>query len=641
MSGDGRTPCPPPGPGPRAARGPARGEAGRGRAVLPPLLAGRAGLRPGARPAGPAGSSVYPRVLFLTTGADGAGLLPSGANICLETFNGLGAFAEVADKSVLLDRGRLDSTRIIVAPTIAGYHDADRVFSLSYLDSASMANLAGWVSAGGVLVAGENIGRNTHDGEDRVASGNLLDAQEWPLAPVFGYAMTERNLAGFRLTRDSAAALLAGYRPDLSRALDEAWLLVPADSGRAGNLQVLARWTDGRTSFAGVTANPFGRGWGILVPHFLLLQPSIDGGAGDVPAIASFYRGLFALALGDGPEVFVNPWPGAYRAALAVTLNEAGDSVPGGGLERMLAGLFAVPGPRELDVFVTGRVPAATLDRLRREPRVRLASLGFSHPHFRDLDYCRAVWELARLEDFLGLPVRGFRFPFSNRTAAGMLALARRRYRYDSSIFLDHAAGLAGALFPYHLPVWVRGHYCLVTDVLELSPTLEDWEFYGDGAAAPAYPDPDQARDARRFAARLESAWQDLARERRGMMILSLHAAYSGFSGTTLEPVTGFLAGAAEPGDAWLTSLDRIADWWDARRNVDIRVSSGPGRTILGFTNRNPEPVKGLTVRLAEPGLKARSSGVALRRVERTEEDGTFVYLTFDLVTAGELEVYR
>jgi hypothetical protein len=93
------------------------------------------------------GGLVYPRVLFLTTGADGAGLLPSGANICLETFDGLGAFVEVADKSVLLDRGRLDSVRVIVAPTIAGYHDADRVFSMSFLDRASMVNLADWSRA--------------------------------------------------------------------------------------------------------------------------------------------------------------------------------------------------------------------------------------------------------------------------------------------------------------------------------------------------------------------------------------------------------------------------------------------------------------------------------------------------------------
>jgi len=590
----------------------------------------------------PEGALVYPRVLFLTTGSDGAGMLPSGANICLETFNTLGAFAGIADKSVLLDRGRLDSTRIIVAPTVAGYHDADRVFSLSFLDSASMVNLAEWVRAGGILVAGENIGRNALDGEDRVASGNLLEEREWPLAPVFGYAMREANVAGFRLMKEPGAALLEDYPDSLSRPFEEAWLLVPVDSTRGEGFQVLANWTDGRTVLPGVTANAFGRGWGILAPYFMLLQPTIDGGAGDIPAIASFYRRVFALALGAGPEVCINPWPGAYRSALAVSLNEGGDLLPDGtGLQRMLADLFTGSGLQEVDVFVTGRVPVATLDYLRAEPRVRLASLSFSHPHFRDLDHCRTVWELARLEDFLRVSVRGFRFPYSERTAAGVFLLDRRGYRYDSSIFIDHAAGFVGALFPYNLPVWVRGQYCLVSDVLELSPALDDREFYGPAASAAGYDEPGQARDARRMAARLESVWHDLVRDRRGMLVLSLHSAFSGHSELTLAPVTGFLAEAAAQGDAWLTSLERIADWWDTRQRVDIRVSSSPDRTVLFFTNRNREPVNGLTVRLGEPGLCVRARGVKLTRVERTEEDGEFVYLSFDLATTAELEVYR
>lgn len=587
------------------------------------------------------GALVYPRVLFLTTGSDGLGMLPSGADICLETMDGLGAFTEVADKSVLLNRARLDSTRIIVAPTIAGYHDGDRQFSLSYLDSASMANLREWVQAGGILIAGENIGRNTLEGEDRVASGNLIDEAEWPLAAVFGYPMQEANLSGFRLANDSGSALLQAYRPDLTRPLSDAWLLVPVESAMAGGVVVHARWTDGHASYPGVTLNPYGRGYGIMVPYFLLLQPSVDGGAGDIPAIATFYRRVFALAFRGGPEVYVNPWPGAHRSALALTLNEAGGDSTSSDIRPMLNSLFGVPGVKEVDVFVTGRVPGPTLDYLRREPRVKLASLSFSHPYFRDLDYCRTVWEIARLEDYLRMPLAGFRFPFSNRTAAGMFTLVRRGYRYESSVFVDHAAGFAGALFPYNLPIWVKGQYCLSTDLLELSPTLEDWNFYGDGALAAAYPPAAQARDAQRLAARLQSVWHDLVRDRRGMLVLALHAQYSGYSEMTLEPVTQFLAAVSKSGDAWFSSLAGIADWWNARRNVDIRVKSGGGRTVLSFTNRNPEPVRGLTLRLGESGLEVAARGLSLERVERTEGDGTFTYLTFDLTTTGEIEVWR
>jgi hypothetical protein len=607
------------------------------------LVATNCGSRPGAAGAGTSLSNalVYPRVLFLTTGSDGMGLLPSGANICLEVMDGLGAFTEVADKSVLLDRARLDSTRIIVAPTIAGYHDADRVFSLSYLDSASMANLVEWVQSGGILIAGENIGRNTLEGEDRVASGNLIDEREWPLASVFGYSMQETNLQGFRLTRDSGTTLLNGFRTELTARLADAWLLVPVESAMAGSVKVQARWTDGQTSYPAVTINSCGRGFGIMVSHFLLLQPSVDGGAGDVPAIADFYRRVFALAFRGGPEVCVNPWPGAHRSALAVSVNEAGGDSIGAGIKPMLDKLFEIPGSGDIDVFVTGRVPQPTLEYLKREPRVRLASLSFSHPYFRNLDYCRTVWEIARLEDFLRIPVTGFRFPFSNRTTSGMFTLARRGYRYESTLFVDHAAGFAGALFPYDLPIWLREQYCLSTGMLELSPTVEDWNYYGEGALGGSYAPDAQARDALRFAAKLQSAWHELVLERRGMMVLVLHAQYSGYSDTTLAPVAQFLAAAAKSADAWCSSLAGIADWWNARRNVDIRVDADGNRTVLRFTNRNPAPVRAFTIRLGEPGLKAVARGLSLKRTERAEEGGAFTYLTFDLATTGEIEVSR
>ena len=613
-------------------------------AVLAAALAFAAcGGRPGPAGARSAASEqlVYPRVLFLTTGTDGLGTLPSGANICLEVMDGLGALTEVVDKSVLLSRARLDSTRIIVAPTIAGYHDADRQFSLSFLDSASMANLADWVQAVGILVAGENIGRNTLEGEDRVASGNLLDEREWPLEPVFGYSMEEANLRGLRLVKDSGAVLMRGYRPELTQPLGGAWLLVPVESTMAGGVMVQAHWTDGVTSYPAVTVNPYGRGYGIMVSHFLLLQPSVDGGAGDIPAITGFYRQVFALAFRGAPEVCINPWPGDHRSALAVTVNEAGGDSVSSRFKPMLGKLLGIPGSGDIDAFVTGGVPQTTLDYLKREPRARLAGLSFSHPYFRDLDYCSTVWEIARLEDFLRTPLAGFRFPYSNRTASGLFTLARRGYRYESSLFVDHGAGFAGALFPYDLPIWSRGEYCLSTGMLELSPTLEDWDYYGEGALAAAYPEAVQARDAQRFASRLQATWHDLVRDRRGMMVLVLHAAYSGCSETTLTPVTEFLATTAKSGEAWCSSLAGIADWWDARRNVDIRVDADSDRTVLRFTNRNPSPVSALAIRLGEPGLNAVARGLSFKRTERYEGDGSFTYLTFDLVSGGEIEVSR
>lgn len=603
------------------------------------LVSACAGRGSGAGVADNGEALVYPRVLFLTTGSDGLGLLPSGANICLETFSALGAYVEVADKSVLLERARLDSVRVVVAPTIAGYHDGDRQFSLSYLDSAAMANLQEWVRSGGILVAGENIGRNTIEGEDRAVSGGVVEASEWPLAEVFGYSMREADLTGFRMVRDSVTGLLSGYRDQLTRVLDGDWLLVPVES--AGTFRTLARWTNGVASYPAVTLNSCGRGWGILVPHFLLLQPSIDGGAADVPAIVGFWRGVFELALGDGPKVYFNPWPGACRCALAVTLNETGGDDAAVGPKAMLTELTRAGGMDRVTVFATGLVPIPVLEFLKGDRRVELASLSFRHPRFSELDYCRTLWELVRFEDHVRTPVHGFRFPYSNRTTAGMFILGRRGYKYESSIFVDHIAGYGGTLFPYNIPVWVRDRYCLVTDVLELSPAVEDWSFYGAGALGQSYPVAAQERDAQRFGARLKSVWSELVRPRRGMMVLNLHAQYSGYSDVTLEPVRSFLADVAGHGDVWLAGLEDIADWWNAWRNVAVRMRAQKDRIVLSLINRNPKPVRGLTIRLDDPALNVTARGVTLRRVERAEEDGVFVYLTFDLATAGEVEVYR
>jgi hypothetical protein len=208
-------------------------------------------------------------------------------------------------------------------------------------------------------------------------------------------------------------------------------------------------------------------------------------------------------------------------------------------------------------------------------------------------------------------------------------------------VYVDHATGFAGALFPYNLPVWVKDQYCFITNLLELSPTIEDWDFYGAGAVAAEYGDSDQVRDASRFASRLESNWRELVRARRGMMILTLHSAYCGLSRVTMEPVTKFLSEADAPGDAWFAGLGDITTWWNARRNVDIRMKSAAGRTVLRFTNRNPEPVRNLAIRLDQPGLIVQARGVTVSRVDRTEEDGVFSYFVFDLDKTAELEVSK
>ena len=71
------------------------------------------------------------------------------------------------------------------------------------------------------------------------------------------------------------------------------------------------------------------------------------------------------------------------------------------------------------------------------------------------------------------------------------------------------------------------------------------------------------------------------------------------------------------------------------------REDTSRDRARMLKVSRNPEPVRGLTLRLGESGLEVAARGLSLERVERTEGDGTFTYLTFDLTTTGEIEVWR
>ncbi len=588
----------------------------------------------GRRSSGSGSGLLFPRVLILTTGTDGSGTLPAGANVAMETFNRLGAQTWIGNKSFLLEPERLARYRIIIAPTVYGYHDGDRIFSLAYMDETMLANLADWVEQGGILIAGENVGRNTIAGEDRVVSDGLLDEVEWPLARVFGYRLAERNMTGYRLTRVADADLVLGYGIELVPRLADEWILVP-DLVLSGSVEVQACWRKGGDSVPGVTVNRFGQGHGVYVSAFGILHPSIAGGRGDVPGIVEFYEQVFELAFDGAPPVHLNPWPDAARAAVAVTMDDGGDLAE---FERTLVRLFGIPRVKSIDLFVCGEIPQDVLAFVRADSRVRLANHSQTHPFFDRIDYTQTDWEIARAESWIGRTGM-FRYPYVSPSPAGMFVLSNRGYRVESSIRIDHRQGYAGALFPYNLPVFKPGCYCLTTDVLELSPVLSDWPFYGDGVKHTPYPEERQRTDARMFRAGLDAVWQEIIRPGRGMMVMMGHPMYMGHSDVTLEPVISFLKDL-EP-DAWVSDLNGIHDWWRTLENVEIRLSGDLRRTRLHLVNHNPDPVPGLTFRIPVRDTRARvkATGVSVKQLTRNEEDGEFLYLVFELDRVGEVEV--
>lgn len=530
-----------------------------------------------------------PRVAFLTTSVDGQGTLPMGAHLVLEEFSRHGGFVTFHDASILYDPQKLGEYQILFVPPLYGYHDQDRLLSLSYLDTLAMRNIVGWVRNGGILVTSGNVGRNTLDGTDRYLSGEILDRTEWPLGRVFGFDMVERNLNGFSLRKNPQTPyrLLEDF-PEVVHSLDvEDWYLVPVNE--ESDVVHLADWVKGDTTWGGILLRRAGQGIAIYLSSYLLLHPSFDGGWSDIPAITRFFHELFLLALGNPRyAVGINPWPAGAKATLCVTLDDGGTPEE---YDRTVQNLLnVVP---ELTFFVTGKIQPEILAKLRKNPKIELGNHSYDHPFFRDLLYADALREILKAREVIG-PTLGFRFPYVNYTAEGIFALATSGFEYVSTIKVDHLNTFHGALFPYNLVVAPKKGLVVTTDLLEISPVQEDWAFYkriyqGD------YPVEDQQKDQEAFASYLRTMWE-IIYDAGGCMVTLGHPMYQGHSDAFLQPVLDFLKDVVRQEDVWVTRLEKVNRWWRTLRA--IRVTFEEKGKSMTFSLYNPwdTPVQGYTL---------------------------------------------
>lgn len=604
------------------------------------LAATTAGCGPVAESRTAMRSKRIPKVLILTTGREGKGALPPGVIVSLEAFNKLGAFVRIENKDILYDSKALTQYSIILAPTIYGYHDGDRRFSLTYMDDAMLQNLSEWVEAGGFLIAGENIGRNTLNDIDRVVSQDKLDGKEWALAHVFGYEMIEKNLEGFSLLRNVDESRLFGdFTEEMVPGFQNPeWILVPDTSSVSEKVTVFSEWRNENTRFPGITLHPYGEGFGLYIPFFRLLHPSIEGGAGDIPEIQGFYRDIYEM-MTDSPArtpFHINTWPFAKISALAVTLDDGGTTEE---YKRTLVKLFELPLVKKIDFFVTNNLRPGMLSYLKSDARIVLGNHSFSHPFFSSLDYCQTVEEIAKMETQTG-KVKGFRFPFVDYATPGMFVLDQRGYTYDSSVRVNHHDAFRGSVFPYNIPIYKSGEYYLTTELMELSPVQEDWYFYGEGVNSPPYSDENQKKDAAAYYTYLKNTWEGLIKPGRGMMIQMGHPLYQGHSEITMEPLVKFLR-EVDKQTTWAAGLNDIANWWAGLMSVEGWFR-WEGKTLrLHFSNPRKKPLNGLTIRMPveKRVLKVKSKNTKARIEERKEEEGRFIYIIFDLEETAELQI--
>ncbi|NTV84396.1 MAG: hypothetical protein HGA23_08875, partial [Bacteroidales bacterium] len=428
-----------------------------------------------------------PRVLIITSGISNENSqLAQGIVVAVQSFNKMGATVRLEPRDILFDYGELKKYSILIMSTFPGYHDADRKYSLSYLSDEELHNLALFVENGGVLISGENVGRNYNDGTDRIIVFSQLNPDNWEMAKCYGVNLSEKNMTGFGLKGN-----IPGYFDyDIPGSLlswedHELWTLTP-DSFLSDNHKILGYWQSGQDSMVAVVENRFGRGKSILLASSGFLHPSNDGGFWSEEQIDKFYRYVIDSYNSDnGINVSLNPWPLAHDYAFCVSLNAEGRIDQYERVFRMLREKKIQP-----VIFVNGLVDKEIKTMLIKE-EYPMASSGFGYINHTDLQYPQAVEDILLNENFWDRDFTGFRFPFTNPGYWSLLALDEHAYKYESSIGADNLDFFHGSIVPYNLVITNEGFY-RSTDILEIAPTYHDDYYFLDVIKENHTPDSNQ-----------------------------------------------------------------------------------------------------------------------------------------------------
>jgi len=507
-----------------------------------------------------------PRVLIITTGKDGTGALPEGVILTMESFLRQGAYTRLGTRDALLDKDYLAQFNILVMLTAINYHDADRLYSLTFMDDLELNILRRWIHDGGMLIAGDNLGRNLRNGTDRISMYGRLEPENWPLAEPFGVMMSERNMEGFSLYGNLADSLNGMLIPPLAEG---AWILVP-DSLTGESAEVLASWQNDSLSFPALLFNEYGKGATFLLPSSYLLHPSNEGGHWNAVQINAFCEIILDKYNRNTPIRFrLMPWPDGSPAAFAVSLNSDGDAHNYNRVFSLLRRKGIAP-----TLFVNNTLDKAIISILEKFPH-RIQSNGFRKVNMQNLSFSETVFQIEMNEQAWNQSFSGFRFPFTLNSVAGMEFLQRKGYIYDSSIGKERSTTFSGSLFPYHLPVF-QGETYRVLDLIEISPLARDDYFYyrmiqDDGETADMGK---LAHKAQLFADYLHHFWTHNTPRNGGMMVFLGHPLFTGYNDTVVQPL-GAIIDTARAAGAWITSMEEIARRWQLLDKTLFHITSG------------------------------------------------------------------
>lgn len=566
---------------------------------------------------------VLPRVLLLTTGQpQGNGTLPEGVVVASQFFNRNGALVSVNTRDVLMDEQEMKKYQIIVAITAAGYHDADRGYSLTYLSDKELQVIHNWVKEGGLLIAGDNFGRNNIDGSDRTSIFGTLTKENWPLAECFGVALSERDMKDYQLVSHLSGVLSGTILPSSQESV---WRLA-VDSVYDSNVKVLASWQNQQEQIPALLYHPFGKGHALLLPSSYLLHPANVGGIWGVSQIEAFYAWVLQQYQSEfQPSFSLNIWPNACDAAFCVTLNTEGR-------------------PKEykriLELFDTEKITPTFFVRDELDNAVKqliepypLQSNGRSKFNSKFASFYEVNRSILENEIQWNRRFDGFRFPFTIPGFRGFDLLAQRGYKYDSSIGVDNLQSIYGATFPYSILISIDGMY-KNTGMLEISPLLyDDYQFFSQITNS-SYSEAQLQKDALLYRQYLQNMWEMVIKPNHGLLVWQGHPAYSGHSDSTLAPLK-LLIDKVKKENTWMTNTDEVYLYWHQLEQTQFQIEESGSEVIIKLSMPQGITIQGVTLRCNK---KVKSADASIGTCNLMTRNGN-QYLVFDAVHNQQINV--
>lgn len=541
-----------------------------------------------------------PKVLFITTGLnfkDQNPDLADGINVAIQTFNKRGILVRLEPRDVLLNYDFLRKYNIIVLATSLGYHDADRKFSLTYMSDPELKNLTRFVEIGGLIIAGDNVGRNNFDGTDRIKKNKSLNPKNYPLSRAFGAILKEKNMKGYSIIGEIDSTLSGELLPPS----DENLLSLVQDRSISYNKKTLAYWVKKSDSIPAITQNNFGKGIAFLLASSKFLTPTNVGGYWSVNQIQTFYNYVAdEFYRKNNITMSLNPWPNAHDMAFCITFN------PIGNLKNYQ---YVYNQLKDLDIkatyFVDGIMNDSIKDFLKTK-KALIESTGYDYRNYKSSSFSIIQNDILLNENKWAKKFNGFRFPFTSPDFNGLITLDLQDYKFESSISINNVENIHGSVFPYNI-VLAHDKFYKSTNILEIAPAYRDDFFFLNRLIDKSYINPNQLHeDVSLYEHYLQDFWEYNIKPHHGLLVYSGHP---GLVGHNYIPFTALLKLIAKikRDDTWITSINEIATFRKNLEKFSFHIKNNFDTYTIYVEGPNNITIKDITINLDKKPKRARA----------------------------------